>query len=181
MAVRLSSWLGLDRTTWRKLGPGCRVIADAALGSVVATVAAGLIEKTWWSYAAAALASIFYTALPSSFDATAFVIIGSWLAASQTTTVEVWYGLLIGAALGNTSALWVAGLTFLVAMLATPVDTALLITFLISAGVVGAIGYVLLVRPPKKIVARATSKREPHPGYSADFEEDAALLPDLLM
>lgn len=183
MAVRLPSRLGLDRFTWGELGPSCRVFADASLGFVVVAVTAGLTKDTWWSYLGAALASAAYIATPSSHDPFLAIVIGLYLAATQVSLEFHWFGILIGSALTDTSSFWVLGVTILVAMLSSPLDTALVITFTISAALVAMIGWVLYKRPTRKI-ARAAAPRKDDDIERVPlmtFENEPALIPDMIM
>lgn len=179
MAVRYDTRVGFGGPPWGQLGPGCRVIADATLGIVVAACQAGLAQNAWWSITAGALSAVAYVTVPAQLEVAVFVTVGAWLAASQIAGLGVWVGILAGAAVTNTSTLYLAGLTVLVATMATPVEVALIATILISAAVLAVVGYAIVLRPTRKI-AQASPPTEPKPEFSEDPEQ-GAILPTMLM
>lgn len=171
MAVRYDARVGFGGAPWGQLGPGCRVVTDATLGVVVAAGQAGLVQNTWWSITAGALAAAAYLAVPARLEGVLFGIVGIWLAASQVGTAGVWIGILVGAAVTDTTTLYLAGLTLLVASMSTPVDVALMATIFISAAVLAVIVYAVRVRPTRKVTPR---QAPPDP-------ERGAIVPTLLM
>ena len=179
MAFRYDTRVGFGGPPWRQLGPGCRIVADATLGFVVAACQAGLVRGTWWSIAAGGLSAVAYLAVPAQLEALVFVIVGVWLAASQIATKGVWIGILAGAAAADTTTLYLFGLTALVAAMATPVDMALIATILISIAVMIVIVYAVAVRPTRKLVAQVAPKEESRP--LLEDPERGAIVPTMLM
>ena len=159
MAVRYCAWIGLDRASLCRVGPGDRVAADAAFGAVVLTVCAAALDRGATHVAAAALAVAAYAATPPQLEALLAAATYAWLAAGSTVTETHLYGVLIGAVATDTSTLWLAVLTAMVAAMAV-VDKALGITFGLSLVVVAAVAWILLARPTRK-VARVADQVQP--------------------
>lgn len=158
MAIRHSARIGLDSPGWYFVGPGCRVIADAALAAVIINATVSFRSTEWWAHAGAVLLTTAYLAVPQSLEPVFLVLALLWLASAQLTTVYDSVGLLAGAALTDTSTAFVAFLALVVAMSTSPADYAMTLTFALAICITAVVAYILFARPTRKIVP--TSLRE---------------------
>jgi hypothetical protein len=174
MAVRYSTRIGLDSPGWYFVGPGCRVIADAAFAAVVINATVSFRATEWWAHAGAVLLTTAYLAIPERLESLFLLLALLWIASSQIVTLYDWVGLLAGAALTDTSTAFVAALTIIVAMSTTPADYAVTLTFALAICITAVIAYMLFARPTRKLTP--TSLREVE---TAD--ESTSIVPRMIM